>query len=148
MPCGSLPIRNLSCAGNSNYYNNIINYSANPIRRLVINLGINLDGDKEKVKEILLKLAKDDKRVLLDPEPKVVMTGVSENIFTVSLRCYVPTEIYWDVIYDVNEKLFDLLVKEKIVLGVKKLSILNDQNKEIELDKVEVKTKTRGRRNA
>ena len=26
MPCGSLPIRNLSCAGNSNYYNNIINY--------------------------------------------------------------------------------------------------------------------------
>ena len=94
------------------------------------------------------KLAKEDKRVLLDPEPKVVMTGVSENIFTVSLRCYVPTEIYWDVIYDVNEKLFDLLVKEKIVLGVKKLSILNDQNKEIELDKVEVKTKTRGRRNA
>ena len=128
--------------------NNIINYSANPIRRLVINLGINLDGDKEKVKEILLKLAKDDKRVLLDPEPKVVMTGVSENIFTVSLRCYVPTEIYWDVIYDVNEKLFDLLVKEKIVLGVKKLSILNDQNKEIELEKVEVKTNTRGRRNA
>ena len=47
-----------------------------------------------------------------------------------------------------NERLAEVLVKEKIVLGVKKLSILNDQNKEIELDKVEVTTKTRGRKNA
>lgn len=119
--------------------NNIVNYSANPTRRLVIDLGINLDGKKEIVKKILLKLASEDKRVLLDPEPKVVMTGIDNNIFNISLRCYVPTEIYWDVIYDFNERLFDLLVKEKVVLGIKKLSIINDKNKEINLDEIEIK---------
>ncbi len=120
---------------------NIINYSSNPTRRLVVNVGINLDGNKEKCKEILYKLASNDKRILLDPAPNVVISGVNENIFTVSLRCYVPTEIYWDVIYDINERLFDLLVEEKISLGVKQLNILNDQNKVIDVSKIDIKPK-------
>lgn len=117
---------------------NIVNYSSNPIRRVVVNVGISIDTDKDALKKLLLKLAKDDKRVLYDPEPSVVISGLEENIFSMALRCYVPCDLYWDILYDLYNNIFDEFKKSNVRIGVKRINITNEFGDTVDLNNKKV----------
>lgn len=80
----------------------IINYSREPVRRVDINLGIDYASDIKTAREVLLKLA-DDPRVLRDPAPVVVVTGLGESAISLSLRVWVATQDFWPVTFDFTE---------------------------------------------
>ncbi len=116
---------------NKNVTNNdVVNYSTNPIRRIVISLGINSDGDFDILKKELIEIGKKDPRCLKDPEPSVFITDYSDNIFTVSFRAYVPSDLYWDVLFDLNENIFKMIKEKEIELGIKKIALLSEKERE------------------
>ena len=94
---------------NGNLSNGIItNYNRQPTRKVVFDVGVDYDADLQKVREVLLALA-DDPRVLKEPAPVVVVTALGDSAITVSLRAWVNTPDYWDVLFMLNEHSRDRL---------------------------------------
>ncbi|MCU1725947.1 mechanosensitive ion channel family protein [Pseudomonas sp. 7P_10.2_Bac1] len=94
---------------NGNLSNGIItNYNRQPTRKVVFDVGVDYEADLQKVREVLLALA-DDPRVLKDPAPAVVVTALGDSAITMSLRVWVNTPDYWDVLFMFNEHARDRL---------------------------------------
>lgn len=88
---------------NGNLSNGIItNYNRQPTRKVVFDVGVDYDADLQKAREVLLELAKDE-RVLADPAPVAVVSTLGDSAITLSLRVWVKTADYWDVMFRFNE---------------------------------------------
>jgi len=99
---------------NGNLSNGIItNYNRQPTRKVVFDVGVDYEADLQKVREVLLALA-DDPRVLKDPAPAVVVTALGDSAITMSLRVWVNTPDYWDVLFMFNEHARDRLKAEGV----------------------------------
>ena len=82
----------------------ITNYTKNPLRRLVVEIGVDYSTDINKAKQALIDLANADNRVLEDPKPVCYVAAFEASDIKLSLRCYVPNILYWDVFFEMNEK--------------------------------------------
>ncbi len=86
----------------------ITNTNRQLTRRVVFDIAVNYDADLQKAREVLLELAKDE-RVLADPAPVAVVSTLGDSSITVSLRVWVKTADYWDVLFLFNEHARDRL---------------------------------------
>ncbi|MGZ7455257.1 mechanosensitive ion channel family protein [Pseudomonas sp. Ma2-10] len=86
----------------------IINTNRQPTRKVVFDVGVDYEADLQKARAVLLELAKDE-RVLTDPAPQAVITTLGDSSITVSLRVWVKTADYWDVMFMFNEQSRDRL---------------------------------------
>ncbi|ROM92525.1 mechanosensitive ion channel family protein [Pseudomonas brassicacearum] len=94
---------------NGNLSNGIItNHNRQQTRKVVFDVAVNYDADLQKAREVLLELAKDE-RVLADPAPVAVVSTLGDSSITVSLRVWVKTADYWDVLFQFNEHSRDRL---------------------------------------
>ena len=94
---------------NGNLSNGIItNTKRQPTRKVVFDVGVDYEADLQKARQVLLELAKDP-RVLTDPEPQAVISTLGDSSITVSLRVWVKTADYWDVMFMFNEQSRDRL---------------------------------------
>ncbi|QLL12090.1 mechanosensitive ion channel family protein [Pseudomonas chlororaphis] len=88
---------------NGNLSNGIItNHNRQLTRKVIFDVGVNYEADLQKAREVLLDLAKDE-RVLTDPEPVAVVSMLGDSAITLSLRVWVKTADYWDVMFRFNE---------------------------------------------
>jgi small conductance mechanosensitive channel len=85
--------------------NNIINYSVAGIRRANITFTVAYDSDLKIVKEICQSIIENDSRILSDPKPEVVVTGLVDNGVTMAVRPWAANADFWDVYSDVLEKM-------------------------------------------
>ncbi|WP_409306457.1 mechanosensitive channel MscK [Pectobacterium sp. B1J-3] len=68
----------------------LINWSlSDTITRVLIKIGVAYGSDLDKVKAILLKAARDNPRVMIDPEPQVFFLGFGASALDHELRLYV-----------------------------------------------------------
>jgi Small-conductance mechanosensitive channel len=94
---------------NGNLSNGIItNTNRQPTRKVIFDVGVAYEADLQKAREVLLDLAKDE-RVLADPAPQAVISTLGDSSITVSLRVWVKTADYWDVMFMFNEQSRDRL---------------------------------------
>ncbi|CAI8835275.1 small conductance mechanosensitive channel [Pseudomonas sp. IT-P253] len=94
---------------NGNLSNGIItNTNRQPTRKVVFDVGVDYEADLQKAREVLLELAKDP-RVLADPAPQAVVSNLGDSSITLSLRVWVKTADYWDVMFMFNEQSRDRL---------------------------------------
>ena len=94
---------------NGNLSNGIItNTNRQPTRKVVFDVGVDYQADLQKAREVLLALAKDE-RVLADPAPEAVVSTLGDSSITVSLRIWVKTADYWNVMFMLNEQARDRL---------------------------------------
>jgi len=94
---------------NGNLSNGIItNTNRQPTRKVVFDVGVDYQADLQKAREVLLELAKDE-RVLTDPAPEAVISTLGDSSITVSLRIWVKTADYWNVMFMLNEQARDRL---------------------------------------
>lgn len=82
----------------------ITNFSVEPTRRLVIDFGISYGDDIRKAKGIIEAQVKADERILEDPAPNIVVVGLGDHSVNISMRVWVKREVYWDVNFDLHEK--------------------------------------------
>ena len=82
----------------------ITNFSAMPTRRIDFAFGIGYSDDIDKAKEILLKMAQKDDRVLKEENPPEVMVeGLGDSSVNLKLRTWVKSEDYWSLWFDTTE---------------------------------------------
>jgi small conductance mechanosensitive channel len=94
---------------NGNLSNGIItNTNRQATRKVVFDVGVDYQADLQKAREVLLELAKDE-RVLADPAPEAVISTLGDSSITVSLRVWVKTADYWNVMFMFNEQARDRL---------------------------------------
>ena len=86
----------------------ITNTNRQPTRKVVFDVGVDYEADLQKAREVLLELARDE-RVLADPAPAAVVSTLGDSSITVSLRVWVKTADYWDVMFHFNEHSRDRL---------------------------------------
>ena len=75
----------------------------------------------------IVELAKQDKRVFADPEPKVIAT-ISNLSVSLDLRFWCTNDDYWDVLADMNKKVYDFLVEADVQLPYSKINVVDKQN--------------------
>ena len=82
----------------------ITNFSAMPTRRIDFSFGIGYSDDIDKAKDILLKMAQKDDRVLKDENPPEVMVeALGDSAVNLKLRTWVKSEDYGSLFFDVTE---------------------------------------------
>jgi len=84
---------------------NIVNYSANPTRRIDMVFGIGYDDDIKAAKELFERVLAEEDRILPDPAPKIAVSELADSSVNFIIRPWVKSEDYWDVRFDLTEKL-------------------------------------------
>lgn len=87
----------------------ITNINAKNTRRIDLVVGISYSDDMARTREILAGLAKDDSRVLTDPAPIIAVAELADSSVNLVFRPWVKTADYWDVRFDLTEKIKNAL---------------------------------------
>ncbi|TKD66655.1 mechanosensitive ion channel family protein [Flavobacterium sp. ASW18X] len=83
---------------------NIVNYSAEPIRRDNYTVGIGYGSNIKKAKDILLELCADDERILKEPKPEVYVAELADSSVNLSLRWWAKNENFWGAKFNLIEQ--------------------------------------------
>ena len=92
----------------------IVNYSATGTRRLDMVFGIGYDDDLKKAKKILEKLVGKDVRVLKNKDIKIALGNLGDSAVDIYCRVWVKSSDYWNVKFDMNEKVKEAFDKAGI----------------------------------
>jgi len=109
---------------------NIINYTTQETRRIDITVGVEYGTDIEKVKTILLDLARNHPKVLPDPEPFARMAKMNESSLDFVLRVWVKSEDFWPVTFDLNEEIYRQLTLNGLNIPFPQLTVHLAKEKE------------------
>ena len=82
---------------------NIINYTAEPIRRVDMSIGVSYSDDLDKVKQVLLNVVPTFPGVLPDPEPQIAVAAMADSSVNFVVRPWVNTSDYWNVFFGLTE---------------------------------------------
>lgn len=83
---------------------NIINYSARDTRRVDMVFGIGYNDDLQKARQILQEILDADERILDDPAPVIAVGELADSSVNLIVRPWTSTDDYWQVYWDLNEK--------------------------------------------
>ena len=100
----------------------IINYSAAQTRRVEVVVSASYEMSAQKVIDALV-LAGTVDNVLLDPAPAAVVTAYGESAVQYSLRLWVNTADYWDVYFQVNQRVKDIFDEQGIAMTYPHLNV-------------------------
>tara|TARA_R110002072_G_scaffold26340_11_gene87328 strand:+ start:285 stop:1115 length:831 start_codon:yes stop_codon:yes gene_type:complete len=78
----------------------ILNYSANPTRRVDWTFSISYDDDIDKAIEVIREVITADERVHTDPEPIIVVVGHGASSIDISARVWAATADHWAIKWD------------------------------------------------
>ncbi len=85
--------------------NNVItNYSTHDTRRIDFDFNIAYSANLDTAKKVLFACAKADERILLDPQPEVMIVSHNDSGLTIRLRVWVKNAEYWDVYFPMYEQ--------------------------------------------
>ncbi|MCC5880707.1 MAG: mechanosensitive ion channel [Idiomarina sp.] len=85
--------------------NPITNFSEHPTRRVDMVIGVSYNADLRKAKEVLMRVLKEDERVLQDPAPRVSVNELADSSVNFVVRPWVKSEDYWPFFWDTMEKI-------------------------------------------
>lgn len=100
----------------------IVNYSAAETRRVEILASASYDAPTQQVIDALV-LAGTVDNVLLDPAPMAVITAYGDSAISYSLRLWVKTPDYWDVYFQVNQRVKDIFDAQGIEMTYPHLNV-------------------------
>ncbi|QIA09841.1 mechanosensitive ion channel family protein [Draconibacterium halophilum] len=91
----------------------MINFSAEPKRRVDFTFGIAYGDDVDKAKEVLMKLIKADERIINDPaEPFIAVSELADSSVNLVVRVWAEAANYWGIHFDLHEKVYKTFDKE------------------------------------
>lgn len=91
---------------NNNITSNVItNVTANKTRRVDMVIGISYTDSIKDAKDVLNELVKSDERILKDPAPTIAVSELGESSVNIVVRPWVKTSDYWDVYFQLTEKI-------------------------------------------
>jgi len=107
---------------------NITNFSEKKVRRLDLVFGIGYEDDLKLAKSVLEDIIKEDGRVLADPTPFVGVKELGDSSVNFAFRPWVKSEDYWDVHFDMMEKVKLTFDEKGISIPYPQMDIHLDKN--------------------
>ena len=105
------------------------NYSQATKRRVDWNISIRYGDDIDVAREAILAMLAADKRTLKEPaEPIVAVKELGDNAVILLVRCWTANTDYWDLFWDMNEKMYKELPKKGINFPFPQLDVHIKQN--------------------
>ena len=85
----------------------IVNYSQSPMRLVEWVMSVEYGEDVEKVRQTTLDVLKSDARIQSAPAPVVWLKELAASSVDVVIRCWVLNADYWDVKFQMTEKIYN-----------------------------------------
>ena len=104
----------------------IVNYSASETRRVEVVASASYEIPTQKVIDALV-LAGTVDNVLLDPAPMAVVTAYGESAIQYSLRLWVKNADYWDVYFQVNQRVKNIFDEQGITMTYPHINVHLDK---------------------
>ena len=102
----------------------MVNYSAEAKRRVDFVFGIAYGDNVDKAKEVLLKLIKDDSRIINDPaEPFIAVSELADSSVNLVVRVWADAANYWGIFFDMNEKVYKAFAEEGISIPFPQIDV-------------------------
>lgn len=121
---------------NGNLTNSTItNVSSQDKRRVDIEAGISYNANMADAKRVIETLMEKDERILHDEQNAVVIKELAASQVTMLMRAWVRTENYWDVYFDMTEKIKDAFDKAGIEIPYNQLDVHVHRDKSEEKEK-------------
>lgn len=95
----------------------ITNTTKQDRRLLVLEFSVSYDADVALIRDILLKEMKHGSDILVKEPMRVVVTRLNPVKLRMNAKCWVETSKYWDVYYDMLERIKTLLQEQNISIG-------------------------------
>lgn len=83
----------------------ITNYSVEERRRIDFVFGIGYGDDIKKAKEVMTDVVNGDERILKDPAPTIAVLELADSSVNFAVRPWVKTADYWNVYFDITERM-------------------------------------------
>lgn len=109
----------------------IVNYSAEPRRRVDLTIGISYDSDLRKAKQILQQIVDTDSRIIKEPAPVIAVSALADSAVHLIVRCWVEAADYWPVYWNTLEQVKLTFDQEGIEIPYPQMSLhLKKEEKE------------------
>lgn len=120
--------RNITLPNGKITNESIENWSANDVRRVTVPIGLSYDADIDKAKQALLTAAENTVYTVDSPGAEVIVDKYSDSSIGFSVRVWCKPENYWDVLYDLNEKIKAALDENGITIPYPQLDVHFDKD--------------------
>ena len=91
----------------------MINFSAEPLRRVDFTFGIAYGDDVDKAKAVLMKLIEADERILKEPaEPFIAVSELADSSVNLVVRVWAEAANYWGIYFGLTEQVYKTFDKE------------------------------------
>ena len=84
---------------------NIVNYTAEEMRRIDLVAGVSYSDDLDKVRKVLEDILAKDERILKAPAPTIGVLELADSSVNLAVRPWVKTSDYWDVYFATQESI-------------------------------------------
>lgn len=105
----------------------INNISQRDKRRVEWKIGVEYGSDVELVRKIIAEILNADQRVLhggdAPAEPGIVVSALLDSSVEIQVRCWTKSEDYWDLLYDINEKIYKQLPANGVLFPFPQLDV-------------------------
>ena len=81
-----------------------MNYTINGTRRVDLVVGVSYEDDLKKAKKAIEKVLVGDDRILKEPAPTVAVSELGDSSVNFVVRPWVKATDYWDVYFDITQK--------------------------------------------
>lgn len=108
----------------------LTNYTAQTKRRIDLQIGISYDSDIKLAKKVLSDVIDATEGILRDEEITIFVDSLGESQITMGTRVWVPTELYWNVRWELIEKYKEAFDDNGIEIPFNQLSVtINDKQR-------------------
>ena len=101
----------------------IVNYSAEPIRRVIIPVTASYDSATEDVRRAVLAAAAKDERILTEPAPMAAISGFGSSSVEYTVRVWCKSDDYWDVLFALNENIRESFAEYGVEMSYDHLNV-------------------------
>jgi small conductance mechanosensitive channel len=103
----------------------LVNLSVHPNRRADIEFFVPYDEDVDAVRRVVGEVLKQDKRVLDEPAPIVVVAELAPSYRKMMARFWIPREVFLATRWDAGETIEGALAREGLSLGVPRIEVVS-----------------------
>lgn len=101
----------------------LINYSAQPTRRVEWTFGIGYGDDVDVAYEVIRSLIQQDHRILGDPQPFMAVSALTDSAVNIVVRVWVNAENFWPVSFRMNEEVYKAFTKAGLTIPFPQRSV-------------------------
>lgn len=101
----------------------IVNYSRKAMRRVDLTIGVGYDAYLPDVKTLLIKTVEENEKVLKEEGIQVAVLELADSSVNFVVRSWAKTEEYWDVYFELTEKIKLVLDDNKIAIPFPQMDI-------------------------